>query len=70
MTRNRLQNALAGARRAWSEGQSVAKRPKLAHADPQSTAVNDLNKEDTCTAEVQSSEGVIVSPIVSNHPLS
>lgn len=70
-TRSRLQNALAGARRVWSQGPSAVKRPKLTHSpDFQSTTVNDATKEDTRTVDVPSSEDVPVNSIVLNYSLS
>ena len=65
--RNRLHNALAGARRIWSEGQGVAKRLKLTHtSDGQGTASmnGDIN------VNIQGPQDVIVSFIVSNYSSS
>jgi hypothetical protein len=70
-TRSRLQNALAGARKVWSQDQSAVKRPKLAHSPEfQSGAVNGAAKEDTRAAGVQSSEDVVVSSIALIYSLS
>ena len=70
-TRSHLQIALAGARRVWSKGQSAVKRPKLMHSpDPQSTAVHSATEEETRAVDVQISEDVTVSSIVSNHSSS
>jgi hypothetical protein len=69
---NRLHNALAGARRVWSEGRGAAKRLKLAHTSggPGTTPMSGTTKEAIPTEDAQGSEDVIVSSIISQHSSS